>query len=66
MPAEHGGAAGLDRVERPVLDGREAMRATIHVTMGAHDVRELESRTDARDRRARWHGAHRISPAAVA
>jgi hypothetical protein len=66
MPAEHGGATGLDRVESPVLDRGEAVRSTIRVAMGAHDVRELQSRTDARDRRARWHGAHGITLAAAA
>ena len=65
MPAECGGAAGLDRVKRPTLDGDEAVRSTIRVAMGAQDVREFESRTDARDRRAREHGAHGISPAAA-
>ena len=59
MAAEGGGAAGLDRLERPTLDGHEAVRATIRVAMGTYDVRELQSRTDARDRRAPWgHGAH--------
>ena len=52
MAAEGGGATGLDRLESPTLDGGEAMRATIRVAMGAHDVGELQSRTDARDRRA--------------
>jgi hypothetical protein len=47
VPAEDGGATGLDRVERSVLDGRETVRATIGVAVGAHDVRELQSRTDA-------------------
>ena len=37
---------------------REPMRATIGLAVRAHDVRELEPRTGARDRRARWHGAH--------
>ena len=59
MAPEGGGAASLDRLESPALDGGEAARATKRVAMGAHDVRELQSRTDARDRRARWHGAHR-------
>ena len=66
MPAEDGGAAGLDRVERSALDGREAVRPTKHVALGAHDVREFESRTDARDRRARGHGTHRLIPVAAA
>jgi hypothetical protein len=61
MAAEGGRAAGLDRVERPVLDGGEAMRTAIRVAVGAHDVRELQSRTDGRDRRASRHGAHGLS-----
>jgi len=66
MPAEDGGAAGLDRAQHSLLDGGEAVRATVRVAMGAHDVRELHSRTDDRDRRAHWHGAHGISPVAAA
>ncbi len=65
MPAEDGGAAGLDGVESPLLDGGEAVRATIRLAMSAHDVRELQSRTAPRDRRARRHGAHGISSAAT-
>ena len=66
MAPEGGGAASLDRLESPALDGGQAARATKRVAMGAHDVRELQSRTDVRDRRARWHGAHGINPAAAA
>jgi hypothetical protein len=58
MPAENGGAAGRDRPERHVLDLREAVRATIPVAVRSQDVRELEPRPDARDRRALGHGAH--------
>ena len=65
MAAEGGGAAGLDRVERAVLHGREAVRVTIRIALGAHDVRELQSRTDGRDCRARGHGAHGISSTAA-
>ena len=66
MPAEDGGAAGLDGVERPTLDPGQTVRALIRVAMRAHDIRELQSTTAARDRRAPWHGAHGISPAAAA
>src|SRR5262245_30753274 len=45
MSAERGGAASLNRVERPALDGGQAVRATIRLAVGTHDVRELESRT---------------------
>ena len=65
MAAEGGGAAGLDRVESPALDGGQTVRSPIHVAMGAHDRREFQSRTDARACRARRHGAHRISSAAA-
>ena len=63
MTAEDSGAAGLDRMESPVLDGGEAVRATLRNAMGAHDVREFQSRTDGRARRGQWH-AHGISAAA--
>lgn len=51
MAAEDGGTAGRDRLERPTLDGDEAVRTTIRVAMGADDVSEFESRPPARDRR---------------
>ena len=64
MAAEDSGAAGLDRLESPVLDGGEAVRTPIRGAMGAHDLRELQSKTDGRARRAQGHGAHGISAAA--
>ena len=64
MPAEGGGAAGRDRPDRPMLDRGESMRARIRLAMGAHDVGQFQPR-DAGDRRARGHGAHRLSPGAV-
>jgi hypothetical protein len=66
MAAEDGGAAGLDGVERPTLDPGQTMRSPIRLAMRAHDIRELQSTPDAGDRRAPWHGAHRLSPAAEA
>src|SRR5205807_8087319 len=44
MPAQEGGATGRDRPERHVLDLREAVRLTIPIAMGPHDVRKLEPR----------------------
>jgi hypothetical protein len=61
MPAQDGGAAGRDRPERPMLDRREAVRATIRVAVRPHNVREFQSGRDARARRALRHGAHGVS-----
>ena len=63
MPAEDGGAAGRDRPERHVLDRREAVRPTIGVAVGAHDVRQLQPRTGDARPPCPCGTAHTISPA---
>jgi hypothetical protein len=40
MPTQEGSAAGRDRPKRHVLELREAVRLTIPVAMGPHDVRK--------------------------
>ena len=58
MPTEESGAADRDRAQRPMLDRCEPVRTTIGLTMSPHEVGELQRRSETRDRRAWWHGAH--------
>ena len=65
MPATRGGATGGDRPKCPLLNRDQPMRASIRLTMRAHNVGEFQPR-DAGDRRAGRHGAHGVSPARAA